>query len=67
MEKIERSIFSCCPFCGETYMFNKLSSREFYNDRRELEMVIATYYCDACHSPSSIVHDLVNYRAYGEY
>ena len=67
MNNIENKIYSCCPYCGEEYMFNKIKSKKFYDEHHNLIMVISSYYCDRCNNASKIIHDLTQNHSYGEY
>lgn len=62
----DKKIFTCCPFCGEDYMFNPLSHRDYFDESGKLTMVISKYWCDSCRNYSTIIHDFVNDHVFGD-
>lgn len=61
----DKKILSCCPYCGEDYMFEKVSETRYYGPNYgEVTMVMGTYHCYACRRTSTIIHDFVNKREY---
>lgn len=62
--EIEKNIISTCPYCGEEYMFNRVSEEKYYSSTGKLIMIIAKYYCDNCHTSSTIIYDIDKEHSY---
>lgn len=60
----DAKILNCCPYCGEDYMFEKISSTNYYNNNNDVTMTTNVYYCCSCHKVSTIIHDYENMRSY---
>ena len=64
IQEIEKNILSACPYCGEEYMFNRVSEEKYYDENGKLAMMIAKYYCDGCRTSSTIIHDFEKEHSY---
>lgn len=64
IREVEKNILSACPYCGEEYMFNRISEEKYYDENGKLAMMIAKYYCDSCRTSSTIIHDFEKEHSY---
>lgn len=46
-----------CPYCGEDYYYEKISSTSYYDGNGNETLTVVAYWCKSCNRAVTVLHD----------